>query len=100
MPLALATCLIPDHFSEHNLVTFMTSLLPAMLDMYCGSSGSDSESDSKLCFLLDEQQQQQQAELQLLTPQIRQHCLQTAPRIVTTEPIETLLASIRENQAL
>jgi hypothetical protein len=89
IPLALAACLIPKHFSEHNQVTFMASLLPAMLDMYCGSNSDSSTSSHS--DLLDP----------TLVQQIRQHCVHpTAPRIVTTEPVETLLASIRENQAL
>jgi hypothetical protein len=91
IPLALAACLIPKHFSEHNQVTFMASLLPAMLDMYCDDSTNISTNSPSDLLVLDPEWIQQ----------IRQHCQHpTSPRIVTTEPMETLLASIRENQAL
>jgi hypothetical protein len=96
VPLALAACLIPKHFSEHNSVTFMASLLPAMLEIYCGTGTSTTNTDiskntDKLLLLLEPDD---------LMNQIRQHCHVRAPRIVTTEPVETLLASVHENQAL
>jgi hypothetical protein len=96
VPLALAACLIPKHFSEHNSVTFMASLLPAMLEIYCGTGTSTTTTDvskntDKLLLLLEPDD---------LMNQIRQHCHVRAPRIVTTEPVETLLASVHENQAL
>jgi hypothetical protein len=90
IPLALAACLIPKHFSEHNQVTFMASLLPAMLYMYLSDDNSDIDNSDSQLLCLDELTQQQ----------IRQHCLVSTPRMVTTEPMETLMASIRENQAL
>jgi hypothetical protein len=98
LPLALAASLIPNHFSEHHRVTFMASLLPALLDMYCDdrkdstndSTNIDSTNTPSTLWLDPE-----------WIPQIRRHYQHpTAPRMVTTEPVEVLLASIRENQAL
>jgi hypothetical protein len=71
----------------------MASLLPAMLDMYCDSTYSDSDgsTNSQSDLWLDPEWIQQ----------IRQYYQHpTSPRIFTTEPMETLLASIRENQAI
>jgi hypothetical protein len=103
LPLALAACLIPKHFSEHNSVTFMASLLPAMLEIYCGTAGTTSSNSSTTAATETSKNADKLLSLELddgLLNQIRQHCHVRAPRIVTTEPIETLLASIHENQAL
>jgi hypothetical protein len=95
LPLALAACLIPKHFSEHNSVTFMASLLPAMLEIYCGTTAGSTETSKNADNVLLSLEHDDR-----LMHQLRQHCHVSAPRIVTTEPIETLLASVHENQAL
>lgn len=101
IPLALAACLIPKHFSEHNSVTFMASLLPAMLEIYGGSSnGSNETATVDVSRNTDKLLSSSLLEQDDLMNQIRQHCHVSAPRMVTTEPIETLLASVHENQAL
>jgi hypothetical protein len=105
IPLALAASLIPEHFSEYDPVTFMASLVSAMLEIYCTATAATSSSSSSSL----------PSSIVLLTPdlvdQIRQHCLDTTntntntnaaspPRIVTTAPVEALIQSVRDNQAL
>lgn len=84
LPLALAASLTPQHFEQYDVVEFMASLLPALVHQMSSSGSSNTVGLNA-------------ATLERLTQVVSQ---QHVPRMVTTESLDTLLASVRQTQVL
>jgi hypothetical protein len=77
VPMALAASLTPTLFTEHDIVAFMASLLPALVEQVDLAS---------ILGIADSSNLEKQ--------------LAAAPRIITTETLETLLTTVRDNHLL
>jgi hypothetical protein len=77
VPMALAASLTPTLFTEHDIVAFMASLLPALVEQVDLAS---------ILGIADSSNLEKQ--------------LAAAPRIITTETLETLLTTVQDNHLL